>query len=105
VTRSPRSSRTSRIGPSTASDRLPPDQTRGRRPELLQRLERRYPEELAKAAASAFTEDGTRTDPLGEARGHDGIVAAITGAHEQFPGFEFKPTCTPDAHHNLVRFT
>ncbi|MEU6242914.1 nuclear transport factor 2 family protein [Streptomyces sp. NPDC047024] len=63
------------------------------------------PDDLAKAVAAAFTEDGTYTDPLGDVRGHDGIAAAISGAHEQFPGFEFRRTGTPDAHHNLVRFT
>ncbi|MEW2130812.1 nuclear transport factor 2 family protein [Streptomyces sp. NPDC005435] len=63
------------------------------------------PEDLAKAVAAAFTEDGTYTDPLCEVRGHDGIAAAIGGAHEQFPGFAFRPTGTPDAHHDLVRFT
>ncbi|MEU1216184.1 nuclear transport factor 2 family protein [Streptomyces sp. NPDC005791] len=62
-------------------------------------------EDLAKAVAAAFTEDGTYTDPLGEAKGHEGIAAAITGAHQQFPGFAFEPTGTPDAHHDLVRFT
>ncbi|MFD6274011.1 nuclear transport factor 2 family protein [Streptomyces sp. NPDC060209] len=63
------------------------------------------PEELAKAVASAFTEDGTYTDPLGEAKGHDGIAAAVAGVQRQFPGFAFELTGTPDAHHNLVRFT
>ncbi|WP_405666505.1 nuclear transport factor 2 family protein [Streptomyces sp. NBC_01166] len=63
------------------------------------------PEDLAKAVAAAFTEEGTYTDPLGEAKGHEGIAAAITGAHQQFPGFAFELTGTPDAHHNLVRFT
>ncbi|MFB4420559.1 nuclear transport factor 2 family protein [Streptomyces sp. QL37] len=62
-------------------------------------------EDLAKGVAAAFTEDGTYTDPLGEAKGHEGIAAAIAGAHEQFPGFTFELTGTPDAHHHLVRFT
>ncbi|SBW24199.1 isomerase [Candidatus Protofrankia californiensis] len=63
------------------------------------------PEELKKAVAAAFTEDGTYTDPLADVKGHDGIVATISGAHEQFPGFEFKLSGTPDAHHNIARFT
>ncbi|WP_443079171.1 nuclear transport factor 2 family protein [Streptomyces sp. NBC_01498] len=63
------------------------------------------PGEVAKAVAAAFTEDGTFTDPLADVAGHDGIVAAITGAHQQFPGFKFTLTGTPDGHHNLVRFT
>lgn len=63
------------------------------------------PEELDKAVAAAFTEDATYTDPLAQVRGHDGLTAAISGAHEQFPGFDFVLTGTPDAHHGLVRFT
>ena len=63
------------------------------------------PEDLAKAVASAFTEDGTYTDPLGEATGHEGIAEAVTGAQQQFPGYTFQLTGTPDAHHDLVRFT
>ncbi|MFD9288948.1 nuclear transport factor 2 family protein [Streptomyces sp. NPDC060030] len=63
------------------------------------------PDDLVKAVASAFTEDGTYTDPLVEARGHDGITAAIAGAQRQFAGFRFELTGTPDAHHDLVRFT
>ncbi|GGK19528.1 isomerase [Streptomyces camponoticapitis] len=62
-------------------------------------------EDLEKAVSAAFTEDGTYTDPLAEVAGHAGITAAIRGAHEQFPGFDFKLTGTPDAHHNLIRFT
>lgn len=62
-------------------------------------------EDVEKAVAAAFTEDGTYTDPLTKAAGHDGITAAIHGAHAQFPGFDFVPTGTPDAHHNLIRFT
>ncbi|MFF2729600.1 nuclear transport factor 2 family protein [Streptomyces sp. NPDC058008] len=63
------------------------------------------PEDLATSVAAAFTEDGTYTDPLGAAAGHDGIAAAITAAQQAFPGFTFRLTGTPDAHHHLVRFT
>ncbi|MFD3523103.1 nuclear transport factor 2 family protein [Streptomyces sp. NPDC058653] len=62
-------------------------------------------DDLAKAVAAAFTEDGTYTDPMVEVGGHAEIAAAIHGAHEQFPGFDFKLSGTPDAHHRLVRFT
>ncbi|MFE6041956.1 nuclear transport factor 2 family protein [Streptomyces sp. NPDC056452] len=62
-------------------------------------------EELEKAVSAAFTEDATYTDPLADVRGHDGLTAAISGAQTQFPGFDFVPTGTPDAHHGLVRFT
>lgn len=60
---------------------------------------------LEKAVGEAFAEDATYTDPLGVASGREQIVAAISGAHAQFPGFAFRPTGTPDAHHDMVRFT
>ncbi|KRV46651.1 polyketide cyclase [Wenjunlia vitaminophila] len=63
------------------------------------------PEELNEAVAAAFTEDATYTDPLIEVSGHDQIAAAIAGAQQQFPGFAFTLTGTPDAHHDLARFT
>ncbi|MGW1432431.1 nuclear transport factor 2 family protein [Streptomyces sp. NPDC002431] len=61
-------------------------------------------EETAKAVAAAFTEDATYTDPLAEVSGHEGLVALICGAQQQFPGFSFRPCGTPDGHHALARF-
>ncbi|MCX4531689.1 nuclear transport factor 2 family protein [Streptomyces sp. NBC_00841] len=63
------------------------------------------PEELAKAVAAAFTDGATYTDPLASVRGHDELVAVISGAHQQFPGFEFKLTGAPEGHHDIVRFS
>lgn len=62
-------------------------------------------EELAKAVEAAFTESATYTDPLAEVSGHEGLAAVIDGAHQQFPGFEFRITGTPDGHHDIVRFS
>ncbi|WP_406384844.1 nuclear transport factor 2 family protein [Streptomyces sp. NBC_01618] len=62
-------------------------------------------EDLEKAVAAAFTETATYTDPLADVRGHEELTATIDGAHEQFPGFEFRPTGTPDGHHDIVRFS
>ncbi|MFD1663660.1 nuclear transport factor 2 family protein [Streptomyces caeni] len=62
------------------------------------------PEALAKAVAAAWTADGRYTDPLAEARGHEGIAAVIAGAHEQFPGFSFRLTGAVDGHHDIARF-
>jgi hypothetical protein len=62
------------------------------------------PEDLEKAVAAAFLTDARYTDPLADARGHDAIVATIRAAHEQFPGFEFRVSGTPDAHHHIARF-
>ncbi|MER6328200.1 nuclear transport factor 2 family protein [Streptomyces sp. NPDC001034] len=61
-------------------------------------------EALAKAVAAAWSEDGTYTDPLADARGHEQIAAVIRAAHEQFPGFEFRPTGDVDGNHHIARF-
>jgi hypothetical protein len=58
----------------------------------------------AKAVAAAWTEDGTYTDPLADVAGHEGIAAVIGGAHEQFPGFFFRPLGAVDGHHRIARF-
>jgi SnoaL-like domain len=62
------------------------------------------PEDVAKAVAAAWTEDGTYVDPLCEVTGHDGIAAVIAAAREQFPGHEFRPHGGVDAHHGIARF-
>ncbi|MFF5008412.1 nuclear transport factor 2 family protein [Streptomyces phaeochromogenes] len=62
-------------------------------------------EALTKAVTAAWTADGTYTDPLSDVRGQDGIAAVIAGAHEQFPGFEFRLTGAVDGHHDLARFS
>ncbi|MYT30292.1 MULTISPECIES: nuclear transport factor 2 family protein [unclassified Streptomyces] len=60
--------------------------------------------ERAEAVAAAFTENATYTDPLAEVAGHDGLTAAIAGAHQQFPGFVFRPLGAVDGHHDIARF-
>ncbi|MFE3410786.1 nuclear transport factor 2 family protein [Streptomyces mirabilis] len=59
---------------------------------------------LAKAVAAAWSTDGSYTDPLAEVRGHEGIAAVIAAAHEQFPGFSFRPAGLVDGHHDIARF-
>jgi ketosteroid isomerase-like protein len=59
---------------------------------------------LTKAVAAAWATDGSYTDPLADVRGHEQIAALIAGAHEQFPGFSFRPAGTVDGHHDLARF-
>ncbi|MER5662442.1 nuclear transport factor 2 family protein [Streptomyces mirabilis] len=59
---------------------------------------------LAKAVAAAWSTDGSYTDPLAEVRGHDKIAAVIAAAHEQFPGFSFRPAGPVDGHHDIARF-
>ncbi|MEU5432816.1 nuclear transport factor 2 family protein [Streptomyces sp. NPDC020719] len=61
-------------------------------------------EELAKAVGAAWSEDGGYTDPLADVTGHDGIAALIAGAHQQFPGFEFRLDGGVDGHHDVARF-
>ncbi|MGW1915214.1 nuclear transport factor 2 family protein [Streptomyces sp. NPDC002076] len=62
------------------------------------------PEALKKAVAAAWTTDGGYTDPLADVRGHEGIAAVIEAAHEQFPGFVFRPLGAVDGHHDTARF-
>ncbi|MCZ0991171.1 MULTISPECIES: nuclear transport factor 2 family protein [Streptomyces] len=62
------------------------------------------PEALQKAVAAAWTADGSYTDPLADVRGHDQIAAVIAAAHEQFPGFAFRPLGAVDGHHDTARF-
>ncbi|MEV5280310.1 nuclear transport factor 2 family protein [Streptomyces sp. NPDC051994] len=61
-------------------------------------------EEVAKAVAVAWTEDGSYTDPLAQVAGHDGIAAVIGAAHTQFPGFEFRALGPVDGNHDIARF-
>ncbi|MFE1313788.1 nuclear transport factor 2 family protein [Streptomyces sp. NPDC058755] len=62
------------------------------------------PEALQKAVAAAWTADGSYTDPLADVRGHDQIAAVIAAAHQQFPGFAFRPLGAVDGHHDTARF-
>lgn len=62
------------------------------------------PEALRKAVAAAWAADGSYTDPLADVRGHEGVAAVIAAAHEQFPGFVFRPLGTVDGHHDTARF-
>ncbi|MFH9979112.1 nuclear transport factor 2 family protein [Streptomyces sp. NPDC017179] len=59
----------------------------------------------AKAVADAWSSDGTYTDPLADAGGHEEITAVISAAREQFPGFVFRLTGTVDGHHDTARFS
>ncbi|GAA2309970.1 nuclear transport factor 2 family protein [Streptomyces caniferus] len=59
---------------------------------------------LGKAVAAAFAEDATYTDPLVDVAGHEGLVAALAGAHAQFPGFVFRQLGGVDGHHDIARF-
>ncbi|MFF2847243.1 nuclear transport factor 2 family protein [Streptomyces sp. NPDC058001] len=62
------------------------------------------PDAVGKAVAVAWTEDGSYTDPLADVAGLDQVAAVINGAHQQFPGFIFRPLGAVDGHHDLARF-
>lgn len=57
------------------------------------------------AIEEVFTADALYVDPLASVTGHDQIDALVATVQGQFPGFTFRPIGTPDAHHDLVRFT
>ncbi|MFF3541874.1 nuclear transport factor 2 family protein [Streptomyces platensis] len=59
---------------------------------------------LSKAVEAAFGPDVTYTDPLADVAGHDGLTAAIAGAHAQFPGYVFRQVGEVDGHHDIARF-
>ncbi|MFE5398917.1 nuclear transport factor 2 family protein [Streptomyces sp. NPDC056568] len=63
------------------------------------------PDTVAQAVAAAWTNDGSYTDPLADARGHEQIAAVIAAVHEQFPGFVFRPSGAVDGHHDTARFS
>ncbi|MFB7500328.1 nuclear transport factor 2 family protein [Streptomyces sp. NPDC056161] len=63
------------------------------------------PEARAKAVAAAWAAEGGYTDPLADVRGHEGIATVIAAAHEQFPGFVFRPLGAVDGHHDTARFS
>jgi SnoaL-like domain len=56
------------------------------------------------AVAGLWTEDGTYTDPLVAAAGHQAIEAVIGGAREMFPGHVFRLAGGVDGHHDIARF-
>lgn len=57
------------------------------------------------AVAAAWTADGSYTDPLADARGHDELAGMIAAVREQFPGFSFVLTGTVEGHHDTARFS
>ncbi|MCX4551529.1 nuclear transport factor 2 family protein [Streptomyces sp. NBC_01387] len=61
-------------------------------------------EDIAKAVAAAWSEDGSYTDPMADVAGHEGIAAVIAAVKGQFPGFEFRQLGAVDGHHDIARF-
>jgi hypothetical protein len=63
------------------------------------------PEQREKSVAAAWSLDGSFTDPLADARGHQELTAVITAVRKQFPGHTFVRTGVVDGHHDTARFT
>ncbi len=59
----------------------------------------------AKAVAALWADDADYVDPMVAVRGHEAISGTVAAVQQQFPGWRFRLTGTPDAHHDLVRFT
>lgn len=55
--------------------------------------------------ARLFTLDAEYLDPTMRGAGHEGIDAMIAGAQQHFPGHRFALAGTPDAHHDVLRFS
>lgn len=51
-----------------------------------------------------WAEDGSYTDPLGDANGPAEIDGLIGAVQQQFPGFSFRLAGPVDGHHNQARF-
>ena len=64
-------------------------------------------DEAARAAriAEVFTPEIEYTDPLASVHGHAEMSGLVGAAQGQFPGYTFRLAGTPDAHHDVVRFT
>ena len=59
----------------------------------------------AEVIREVWTEEGTYTDPLAQARGHAAIDGVISAVQAQFAGHRFKLLKTAESHHNLARFS
>ncbi|MGW1995294.1 nuclear transport factor 2 family protein [Embleya sp. NPDC001921] len=57
------------------------------------------------AIEQVFAADIVYVDPLASIAGHDQLDALVAGVQDRFPGFTFRLLGTPDAHHDIVRFT
>jgi hypothetical protein len=63
------------------------------------------PTRRALLVADTFAPDVEYLDPLMDGRGHDGIGALIGAVQHRFAGHRFALEGTPEAHHDVVRFS
>lgn len=59
----------------------------------------------AALVSGLWTDDGSFTDPMLQARGANEISSAIGAVHQRFPGHRFHLHGTPEGHHDRVRFS
>jgi hypothetical protein len=63
------------------------------------------PARRAVLVADAFAPDVEYRDPMMDGRGHAGIGELIGAVHHRFAGHRFTLHGTPEAHHDVVRFS
>ena len=51
-----------------------------------------------------WASDGRLIDPPFAVQGHDAILEATSGVHEQYPGHRFRQSSAVDSHHNHFRY-
>ncbi len=54
--------------------------------------------------AAVWAEDGQLIDPPFAVQGHEAILGAMGGVHEQYPGHMFRQVSAVDAHHDQFRY-
>lgn len=54
--------------------------------------------------AAVWADDGRLIDPPFAVQGHEAILGAMSGVHEQYPGHVFRQVSAVDAHHDQFRY-
>lgn len=54
--------------------------------------------------AAVWAEDGQLIDPPFSVQGHEAILGAMSGVHEQYPEHAFRQVSAVDAHHDQFRY-
>ena len=61
-------------------------------------------QEQRRLLAQHWSREVSYVDPLAAVEGHDGVRAAVSGVHEQFPELVFSLVGDIDSHHDQLRF-
>ncbi len=62
------------------------------------------PAERRAAVERVWSPTARSVDPVGDARGHEELVALFAGFHDTYPGFSFRRRGGIDAHHDQLRW-